>query len=275
MVSWEKLRAGSLVEDALLCSLLLFPFIYVSYLEFMSGHSKWSKIKRKKGANDASRGKLFTRIIHEITVAVREGGGGDPDANPRLRLAVDKARGANMPKDAVERAIRRGTGEDKAGDMMELTYEGYGPGGAAVLIEVVTDNKNRTVSELRHAFSRCGGNLGENGCVGYLFKKKGLFEIEKSAIAEDQLMELALEAGADDVVDETESWEVICDFQQFNQLQAAFDGKVEFLEAGVQMLPSTRISLAGKECEQMIRLIEMLEDLDDVVNVYFNCDFEQ
>lgn len=241
----------------------------------MSGHSKWSKIKRKKGANDASRGKLFTRIIHEITVAVREGGGGDPDANPRLRLTIDKARSANMPKDAVERAIRRGTGEDKAGEMMELNYEGYGPGGTAILVETVTDNKNRTVSEIRHAFSRCGGNLGENGCVSYLFNKKGLFVVGKEEASEEQLMELALEAGADDVTDESDVWEVVCEPQQFNQLQSALEGKVKYQEAGVEMLPSTRITVSGKEAEQMMRLIEMLEDLDDVVNVYTNCDFAE
>jgi len=239
----------------------------------MSGHSKWSKIKRAKGANDAKRGKVFTRLIHEITIAVREGGGGDPDANPRLRLSIDKAKSQNLPKDTIERAIKRGTGEDKSDANQELTYEGYGPGGTAVLVEVVTDNKNRTVSDVRHAFSRCGGNLGETGCVNYLFAKKGLFEIKKELIEEEVLMELALEAGADDVSDEEETWEVTCDFEVFNGVQAAFDGKFECETVEVQMLPSTRIMLEVKEAQQMLRLVDTLEDLDDVVNVFTNCDF--
>ncbi len=241
----------------------------------MSGHSKWSTIKRAKGANDAKRGKIFTRIIHEIVIAVREGGGGDIAANPRLRLAVDKAKSNNLPKDTIERAIRRGTGEDKSEATQELTYEGYGPGGTAILVEVVTDNKNRTVSEVRHAFSRAGGNLGENGCVGYLFTKKGLFVFKKEVVDEETLMEIALEAGADDVVDEGDVWEVTCDFKDFNEVQKAFEAKVECESAEVQMLPSSRIMLDSDGAEQMLRLVETLEDLDDVVNVYSNGDFEE
>lgn len=240
----------------------------------MSGHSKWSTIKRKKGVTDAKRGKVFTRIIHEITTAVREGGGGDPDANPRLRLAIEKAKSANMPNANVDRAIRRATGEEKGEESFELTYEGYGPGGAAVLVEVVTNNKNRTVSEVRHAFSRCHGNLGENGCVSYLFSKKGLVAVKKEAIDEETLMDLALEAGADDVSDEEESWEVTCDPNLFIAVKEAIEATVPVEEAEIQMLPSTYVTVSGKDAEGMIRLNEMLDDLDDVVNVYANCDFE-
>lgn len=241
----------------------------------MSGHSKWSTIKRKKGAADAKRGKIFTRCIHELTVAVREGGGiGDPTLNPRLRFALDKAKAANMPNDTIDRAIKRATGELKDDTVsQELTYEGYGPGGTAVLLEVVTDNKNRTVGEVRHAFSRCGGTLGENGCVAWMFKKKGILAIQKHLMSEEQVMECALEAGAEDVTDEGEIWEVVCEPSAFFGVRTALEGRVALETAEVAMIPASRIAVQGKEAEQMERLLDLLEDLDDVLNVYSNCDF--
>ena len=239
----------------------------------MAGHSKWSKIKRKKGVTDQKRGKIFTRLIHEITVAVREGGGGDPDGNARLRLAMDRAKAAQMPGENIDRAIKRATGEIKTGESFELTYEGYGPGGSAVLVEVVTDNKNRTVSEVRHAFSRSGGSLGENGCVSYLFTKKGLVVVKKEGVDEDALMEAALEAGADDVADEGEVWEVTSEPVDFIAVKEAVEALTPLELCEIQMLPSSRTMLEGKSAEQMMKLLDRLDDLDDVVNVATNCDF--
>ena len=241
----------------------------------MSGHSKWSTIKRKKGALDAKRGKIFTRCIKEISVAVKQGGSGDPDANPRLRLAIEKARSVNMPNDNITRAIKRATGEDGAAEQMEVRYEGYGPSGTAILVETVTDNKNRTVSEVRHAFSRAGGNLGENGCVSYLFEQKGLIVIKKDSISEDSLMEIALGNGADDIADESEVWEVTVEPTEFYDLKSALDEHCEIELAEVQMLPSTRITLRGSELESFQKLIDTLEELDDVMNVFTNADFEE
>lgn len=241
----------------------------------MSGHSKWSTIKRKKGAADQKRGKIFTRIIHEITVAVREGGGGDPSGNPRLRFAIDKAKSSNMPNDTIDRAIRRATGEDKGDAQQELTYEGYGPGGVAVLVEVITDNKNRTVGEIRFAFSRSGGALGENGCVGWMFDKKGIICIQKSLMSEDAMMELALESGAEDVGAEADLWEITCDPKNFNEVRNKLEAKVKLESGELQMVPKSRVEVAGKEAEQMITLLEALEDLDDVLNVWANCDITE
>ncbi len=239
----------------------------------MSGHSKWSTIKRKKGAADAKRGKIFTRIIHELTVAVKEGGGGDPDMNPRLRTAIDKAKGVNMPGDNIDRAIKRATGEIKGEEKLELTYEGYGPGGSAVLVEVLTENKNRTVGEVRHAFTRCGGALGETNCVSWMFTKKGLFAVKKEAISEEEILEIALEAGANDVTAEDDLWEVVCDAEAYGKVKTALESRVKLELAEIQQLPNSRIELAGKEAEQMMRLLELLEELDDVMNVSSNCDF--
>jgi len=241
----------------------------------MAGHSKWSTIKRKKGALDAKRGKIFTRCIKEITVAVKQGGSGDPDANPRLRLAIDKARSVNMPNDNITRAIKRATGEEGAAAQMEVRYEGYGPSGTAILVETVTDNKNRTVSEVRHAFSKAGGNLGQDGCVSYLFEQKGLIVIEKNSIAEDDLMEIALSSGAEDIQDENEIWEVTADPATFFDLKTALDDKCQIELAEIQMLPSTRIDLTGKDLESFQKLVDALEDLDDVINVFSNADFEE
>ena len=238
----------------------------------MSGHSKWSTIKHKKAATDAKRGKSFTKLIKEITVAARMGGG-DVNANPRLRTAVLAARAENMPKDNIDRAIKKGTGDLEGVNYEEIVYEGYGPGGAAVMVESLTDNKNRTVAEVRHIFSKAGGNLGANGCVGYLFDKKGYLVVEKTAASEDALMECALEAGAEDVREDGDNFEVITDPQDFEAvLEAVEAAGIAHIGAEVTMLPQTAASLTGKEAEQMIRLIDALEDNDDVQKVYTNAD---
>ncbi len=239
----------------------------------MSGHSKWSSIKHKKGAADAKRGKIFTKLIKEITVAARMGGSGDPDANPRLRTAILAAKAENMPKDNIERGIKKGTGELEGVDYEENTYEGYGPGGAAVLLESLTDNKNRAVADIRHIFAKCGGNLGENGCVSWMFDKKGYIVLERSAIDEESLMEMALEAGAEDVREDDSNFEVITAPEDFEAVKAAIDGKkIPYLDAEVTMLPQTATSLKGKEADQMIRLMDMLDDCEDVQKVYTNAD---
>ncbi len=239
----------------------------------MSGHSKWSSIKHKKGAADAKRGKIFTKLIKEITVAARMGGSGDPDANPRLRTAILAAKAENMPKDNIERGIKKGTGELEGVDYEENTYEGYGPGGAAVFLESLTDNKNRAVADIRHIFAKCGGNLGENGCVAWMFDKKGYIVVERSAIDEDSLMETALEAGAEDVREDDSNFEIITAPEDFEAVKAAIDeNKIPYLDAEVTMLPQTATSLQGKEADQMIRLMDMLDDCEDVQKVYTNAD---
>ena len=242
----------------------------------MSGHSKWSSIKHKKGAADAKRGKIFTKLIKEITVAARMGGSGDPDVNPRLRTAILAAKAENMPKDNIERGIKKGTGELEGVDYEENTYEGYGPGGAAVFLESLTDNKNRAVADIRHIFSKCGGNLGENGCVAWMFDKKGYIVVERSAIDEDSLMEVALEAGAEDVREDDSNFEVITAPEDFEAVKAAIDEKeIPCLDAEVTMLPQTATSLQGKEADQMIRLMDMLDDCEDVQKVYTNADIPE
>jgi YebC/PmpR family DNA-binding regulatory protein len=242
----------------------------------MSGHSKWSSIKHKKGAVDAKRGKIFTKLIKEITVAARMGGSGDTDANPRLRSAIIAAKSENMPKDNIERAIKKGTGELEGVSYEENNYEGYGPGGAAVLVESLTDNKNRAVADIRHIFNKCGGNLGENGCVAWMFDKKGYIVIEGSVTDEDALMEVALEAGAEDVREDGSNFEVICAVEDFESVKAAIDEKsIAYIEAEVTMLPQSTTSLQGKEAEQMIRLMDMLEDCEDVQRVYTNADIPE
>ena len=242
----------------------------------MSGHSKWSSIKHKKGAADAKRGKIFTKLIKEITVAARMGGSGDPDANPRLRSAILAAKSENMPKDNIERAIKKGTGELEGVHYEESNYEGYGPGGAAVLVESLTDNKNRAVADIRHIFNKCGGNLGENGCVAWMFDKKGYFVVEGSVTDEDMLMEIALEAGAEDVRKDGSNFEVICAAEDFESVKASIDEKsIDYIEAEVTMLPQSTASLQGKEAEQMIRLMDMLDDCEDVQKVYTNADIPE
>ena len=238
----------------------------------MSGHSKWSSIKHKKAATDARRGKVFTKLIKEIMVAARMGGG-DPSANPRLRTAIQAAKSENMPKDNIERAIKKGTGDLEGVNYEESIYEGYGPGGAAVLVESLTDNKNRAVADIRHIFSKNGGNLGENGCVAWMFDKKGYILIEAAAVDEDMLMETALESGAEDVREDNGNFEVITAIEDFEAVKEAIDAAViPTIEAEVTMLPQTSTNLSGKEAEQMLRLMEMLEDCEDVQKVYTNAD---
>jgi YebC/PmpR family DNA-binding regulatory protein len=239
----------------------------------MSGHSKWSTIKRKKGAIDSKRGKIFTKLIKEITLAARLGGG-DIEGNARLRSAVLAAKEENMPKDNIDRAIKKGTGELGGGVAYEeITYEGYGPSGVAVIVEVMTDNKNRTVAEIRHIFSKHGGNLGENGCVAWMFDKKGSVVFDKKAVDEDTLMETALEAGADDVRDQETEWEVITDPLSFEAVKKAIDQKGwKYLDSRVGLIPQNTVKLEGGKAEQMMKLMEKLEDNDDVQNVYANFD---
>jgi YebC/PmpR family DNA-binding regulatory protein len=239
----------------------------------MSGHSKWSTIKHKKGAADAKKGKIFTKLIKEITTAARIGGG-DIEANPRLRVAVLKARAENMTKDNIEKAVKRGTNPGEGGATYEeYTYEGYGPSGVAVLVEALTDNKNRTTAEVRHIFSRYNGNLGENGSVSWIFSKKGFLSFDKQGANEDRIMELALEAGADDVRDEGDSIEVITDTSSFESVKKVFDdNSVKYTVGEIGMIPQTSIKLEGRSAETMLKMIEALEDSDDVQNVHANFD---
>jgi len=241
----------------------------------MSGHSKWATIKHKKGALDAKRGKIFTRLIKEITVAAKAGGG-DADSNPRLRTAVAAAKAENMPADNIKRAIQRGTGELPGALYEEITFEGYGPGGVALIVEVTTDNRNRTVSEIRHMFGKNGGNLGETGSVGWMFHKKGYIVIPKSAVKEDDLMGVVLEAGGDDIRDDGENWEVMTEPAAFEGvLNAIKQAKIETTMAEVSKIPQNYIKLEGNAANQMIRLIEAIEDHDDVQHVYSNFDVDQ
>lgn len=238
----------------------------------MSGHSKWSTIKRKKGATDAKRGKIFTKLIKEITAAARTGGA-DPEGNPGLRQAIAAARAENMPKDNIERAIKRGAGELDSVSYEEVFYEGYGPGGAAILVESLTDNKNRTVSDLRHILNKGGGSMGEAGCVSWMFKKKGLFVFEKKCTDEEKLMEAVLDAGAEDVRDEETTFEVVTTPEDYETVKKALDKKgLQYLISEITMLPSTTVQLMDKNAEQMLRLMETLEDYDDVQKVYSNFD---
>jgi YebC/PmpR family DNA-binding regulatory protein len=241
----------------------------------MSGHSKWATIKHKKGAADAKRGKAFTRLIKEITIAAK-GGGGDPDGNPRLRTAILAAKAENMPADNIKRAIQRGTGELEGLSYEEIVYEGYGPGGVAIMVQVLTDNKNRAVSEIRHAFTKNNGNLGESGSVGYLFAKKGLIIVDKAAVDEDRLTEIVLEAGAEDLSDEGDSWEVITGPKEFDGVVEAIKAaKIKPEHAEVTMIASTYQKLEGAQATAMMRLLEVLEDLDDTQNVYTNFDMDE
>jgi len=241
----------------------------------MSGHSKWATIKHKKGATDAKRGKIFTRLIKEITIAAK-GGGGDPDGNPRLRTAILAAKAENMPAENIKRAIQRGTGELEGLSYEEIVYEGYGPGGVAIMVQVLTDNKNRAVSEIRHAFMKNNGNLGESGSVSYLFSKKGLIIVDKAKVNEDKLTEIALEAGADDLSDEGDTWEVITGPKEFDAvLEAIKAADIKPEHAEVTMIASTYQKLEGNPATAMMRLLEVLEDLDDTQNVYTNFDMDE
>ena len=241
----------------------------------MSGHSKWSSIKHKKGAADAKRGKIFTKLIREITTAARIGGA-DPNSNSRLRMAIDSAKAENMPKDNIERAIKKGTGTlDGAEAYEEYNYEGYGPGGVAILIEVLTDNKKRTTAEVRHILSRLNGNLGEAGCVSWLFSKKGFMSFDKKAVDSDKIMELALEAGAEDISEDENEIEVYADLSSFEALKKVFeDNKIPYIVAEISMVPQNYVKLEGKNAETMLKLMEALEDSDDVQKVYANFDID-
>lgn len=240
----------------------------------MSGHSKWSTIKHKKGAADAKRGKLFTKLIKEVTVAARMGGG-DPEANPRLRTAVDKARAGNMPKDTIERAIKKGTGELEGVSYEEVFYEGYGPGGVAILVECLTDNKNRTVAEIKHTFSKAGYSIGKPGTVAFKFAKKGQLRFDKEKVTEDQLMEAAMEAGADDYEDDGDGWLVTTEPNDLETVRAALEqAGLTPDESDLTMVPQTTIRLEGRDAEVMLRLYSRLDENEDVQNVYADFDID-
>ena len=243
--------------------------------DVMSGHSKWSSIKRKKGATDVKRGKIFSKLIREITIAAREGGG-DPGSNPRLRSAIQKGKDNSMPADNIDKAIKRGTGELEGATYEEHVYEGYGPGGVAIYIEAMTDNKNRTTSEIRHLFSRNNGNMGESGCVAWMFDKKGVIVVEGDKIEEDDLLELAIDAGAEDVKSEDGEFEIITASEDFAPVRKALEAAaIPSSLAELSMIPSNTIKLEGKDAQRMLDLVEVLEDQDDVQNVYANFDISE
>jgi len=236
----------------------------------MSGHSKWSTIKRKKGKADAARGKVFTKLIREITTAAREGGG-DENANPRLRTAIDAAKAANMPGSNIEKGIKRGTGELPGVIYEEKTYEGYGPGGVAIIIETLTDNTNRTTADVRHLLTKYNGNLGETGCVSWMFEKKGMITVSKDNCSEDKLMDIVLDAGAEDLVVEDEEFEVFCETEDFEAVKSALrENKIEIHSAELTMIPKNMIDVEGKRAEQTLKLLEMLDDNDDVQRLHSN-----
>jgi YebC/PmpR family DNA-binding regulatory protein len=240
----------------------------------MSGHSKWATIKHKKAAQDAKRGKVFTRLIREIQIASREGGG-DPDSNPRLRTAITAAKGQSMPQDNIKKAILRGTGQLEGASYEEITFEGYGPSGVAVIVEVVTDNRNRTVSELRFVFTKNGGNLGENGCVSWMFNKQSMIEVPKDAAGEEQLIEVVLGAGAEDVRDDGENWLIVSPPEAHNNVAKALeDAKIASGSAAISMVPQNTVQVEGKSAVTVLRMLDALEDHDDVQNVYSNFDID-
>ncbi len=243
----------------------------------MSGHSKWATIKRKKGATDAARGRLFTRLIKEITIAARSGGS-NQEGNPRLRLAIQTAKANNMPADNIKRAIQKGTGELPGVTLEEVAYEGYGPGGVAILVDVVTDNSNRTVSEMRHVFSRNNGNLGQSGSVAWMFHKKGIMVLLKSrnSKSEDEIMDIILEAGADDMQTDGEEYTILTSPHAFEPVRKALEDKGAVIEsASLQMVPQNTVKVSGREAEQLLKLMEALEEHDDVQNVYANFDIDE
>lgn len=241
----------------------------------MSGHSKWHSIKHKKGAADAKRGKIFTRLIREISVAARSGGG-DPDMNPRLRKAISDGKAANMPNDNIERAVKRGTGELEGVDYEEITYEAYGPGGVAILIETMTDNRNRTVAEIRHLLSKNNGNLGESGSVAWMFDRKGYIVVSKESRSDEELFEIAIEAGAEDLQDDENSFEIFTDQENFESVRDSIkNAGVKAEVAQISMIPQNFIKLEGAEAQQMFKLYEAIDDHDDVQNVYANFDIDE
>jgi YebC/PmpR family DNA-binding regulatory protein len=240
----------------------------------MSGHSKWATIKHKKASTDAKRGRIFTRVIKEITVAARSGGG-DPDANPRLRAAMAAAKAENMPAENIKRAVKRGTGELPGVNYEETSYEGYGPHGVAMLVQVATDNKNRTVADIRHLFSKFGGNMGEDGCVAWIFQKQGTITVPQRRASEDDILAIVLKAGAEDLADDGDHWEILTSPEALEAVtQALKEAGVEVSNAEVSMIPQTTVKLEGRSAEQMIRFMETLEDHEDVQNVYSNFDID-
>lgn len=240
----------------------------------MAGHSKWSKIKRKKAATDAKRGKLFTRLLREIQVAAKMGGPNVAD-NPRLKLAVQNAKSMSVPQSNIERAISRGSGSDDGAQFEEVVYEGYGPGGVAILVKTLTDNKNRTVAEVRHAFTKCNGSLASTNSVAYLFQELGIITVPKTEADEEAIMDTVLDAGAEDVVDEGDVWEVTVQSREIETVRAAVEGLTEKFEAEVRSVPETMVQVTGKDAQNVLRLLEMLDDLDDVQNVETNFDVEE
>ena len=238
----------------------------------MSGHSKWASIRHKKGAVDAKRGKAFSKLIKEITVAARLGGG-DPEGNPRLRVAIQAAKAQNMPKDNIARAIKKGTGELAGTSYEEYNYEAYGPGGVALMMNCLTDNRNRTIADIKHIFERHGGNLGEPGCVSWIFEKKGLFVFEKKSVEEEKLLDLALEAGAEDIKESDTQFEVLTDPANFESIRKAFDDEgLSYSLAEISMIPQNTVKLDGRDAERVLSLLEALEENDDVSHVYANFD---
>lgn len=241
----------------------------------MSGHSKWASIKHKKAATDAKRGKLFTKFIRELSIAARMGGG-DPDTNPRLRKAISDSKAVNMPADNIKRAIQKGTGQLEGVSYEELSYEGYGPGGVAIYLETMTDNKNRTVSELRHIFIKNGGNIGESGCVAWMFTRKGYFVVEKSKTSEDELLDIILEAGAEDLKEDGSNYEVFSTPDSYESVVNALqENNIETAASNLGYFPQNYVKVEGKQAHQLLRLMEELEDHDDVQNVWANFDIDE
>ena len=241
----------------------------------MAGHSKWANIKHRKAAVDAKRGKVFTKLIRELTVAAKEGGG-DPDSNPRLRTAINAAKGSNMPNDTIDRAIKRGTGDIEGVIFQEVYYEGYGPGGSAVYVQAMTDNKNRTVADVRRIFTKHGGNLGESGCVSWIFDMKGRIDFSADEVDEEKLFDIAIDAGAEDVFKEDNDLVVVSPTDEFESVKAALEeADLKYETAEVTMIPQNNVKIEGKEAEHMIKLMEALEDSDDVQNVYANFDISE
>ncbi len=241
----------------------------------MSGHSKWASIKHKKAATDSKRGKIFTKLIREISIAARTGGG-DPDKNPRLRKAITDARAQNMPADNVKRAIQKGTGQLEGASYEDVTYEGYGPGGVAIFVTAVTDNRNRTVSEIRHIFMKSGGRMGETGCVSWMFKRMGYIDVPKDKVPEDQLLDIALSSGAEDMRDDGQNWEIVTTPEAYDTVLEAIKAKgIEIDASNVGFLPQNYVRVSGKEAEQLLRLMEELEDHDDVQTVSSNFDIPE
>ncbi len=241
----------------------------------MSGHSKWHTIKHKKAATDAKRGRVFTKVIKEITVAARTGGG-DPEGNPRLRTVLEAARAANMPKDNIEKAIKKGTGELPGVSYEEVSYEGYGPGGVAVYVQALTDNRNRTLPEIRHLFTKYGGNLGESNCVGWMFEKKGYIVLAKDKASEETLLEVVLEAGGDDVRDDGDNWEILTPPERVQAVKEVLTGRgIPVTSSEVSMVPKNTVRLEGKKAQQLLSMMEALEEHDDIQNVWANFDIDE